>query len=347
MSDETDKTPEQEQLERRRLSRLIDALPVFSGFTSPDGHLLRIQPETDEAFLWNLPSFSYAHESITQIVDLCERAAGGHHVQIERPYRKSSSGDQNSNFGRGLLTLSPIIDDKNTVEELAVTFLDCDEHQLTEQDDFAKIRLVEVNRRIDSMLSLAQTLIEASVSPGKIEADRDQLYKRLDALASIIDVVSDPDLDALSVENLIDMALDTLPAALKRQRLQRLTSGGEIPIATLPFMILLLTELSDNACQYGAWREKDGPHCGTVSIQSEMIDTSAGRFLRLHWLEDGGPSVPAILNSGFGMTLGERLFPEITGGTSTLLKSEDGINWTFQLPLPDVQNDFGFSGDDV
>lgn len=339
MSDEEDHTAKQEQLERRRLSRLIEALPAFSGFTTPDGHLLQSRPPTDESFLWTLPFFTDTHDSVTQIVDLCERASKGERIQIERPYVKSEKEETNI-YGRGLLTLSPIFDDKGHVDELAVTLLDCDETGLAPRDEFAKSRLAEANSRIESMLSLAQIVIEASRSKQGAQ-ERDQLSDRLNALASVIDIICDPAVSGMQIDPLIFEALDAIPSRLKNDRLQLMTNGGEVPISAIPIMMLLFTELVANARQHGAWRDTDRDK-GTVSIQSEILDSVQGRVLRLHWIEDGGPRVSAVLGRGFGLTLGERLFPQITGGASELVNSEEGLSWRFELPIEET--DAGFLG---
>ncbi|MEM7727655.1 MAG: hypothetical protein AAF311_00095 [Pseudomonadota bacterium] len=334
-----------EQLERRRLARLVDALPVFSGFASPDGHLMQARPQTSESFLWSLPEFAYAHDSVTQVVDMCEKASKGERVQVERPYLKETVG-QSALYGRGLLTLSPILDDKGHVEELAVTLLDCDEAGLTPHDAFAKSRLSEANARIESMLSLAQTVVEVSHPLIGTAEGRDRLSDRLDALAAVIETVSEPDLADMPIEALIETALEGMDSGRRTHRLQLMMGGGAVPITYVPLVMLLLSELVTNACLHGAWRDDSGDRQGTVAVQSEVLDSVSGRVLRLHWIEDGGPPVSAVLGRGFGFTLGERLFPQITGGTARLLNSEDGISWTFELPIPDT-DDFDFDGIDA
>ena len=274
-------------------------------------------------------------------MDLCERAAKGERVQVERPYLKSS-GEEKNVYGRGLLTLSPIEDEKGHVEELAVSLIDCDEVGIEPENPFAKSRLSEVNARIQSMLSLAQTVVEVSDPLAGGTSSRDRLSDRLDALGSVIDAVSDPDLGDMPVEDLVKTAMHGVPETLTETRLTLMFGGGNIPIASVPLMILMLTELVSNACRHGAWRGETG----TVSIQSEVLDSIKGRVLRLHWIEDGGPRVSAVLGRGFGMVLGERLFPQITGGTAHLLNSEEGLSWTFELPVPQ-DDEFDFDGLDL
>lgn len=328
-----DETAAQEQVERRRLSRLIDALPVFSGFVSPEGHLIQTHPKMDATFLWDIAAFSYDPASITQIVALCECASKGERVQIERPYRKNSPHSADL-FGRGLLTLSPVMDDVGHVEELAAILMDFDEAGLPPHDEFAPSRLSGANARIESMLSLAQTVIEASKNDTGGMMDRERLTTRLNTLASIIDTVSDLNRSAVDIETLIQSALETVPDTLKIDRLQRVTNGGELPISAVPLMGLLLAELIDNAREHGAWRDGPDDPKGSVSIQSEITDGRRGRVLRLHWIEDGGPRVPTALKPGFGFLLGERLLPQVTGGTATLHTSEEGMHWSFELPVP-------------
>ncbi|MGB3456147.1 MAG: hypothetical protein WBG08_06640 [Litorimonas sp.] len=343
MLDDGEKQTAREQQERRRLARLIDALPVLSGFASPDGHLIRTHPQTQETFLWSLPAFAYAHDSVTQIVNLCERAAGGERVQVERAYLKRRDG-QADVFGRGLVTVFPVQDDKEQVDEIAFSLVDCDEAGIAKPDTFAKSRLAEANARIESLLSLAQTVIEVSQPQIGRPGGRDRLTDRLDALAAVIDDISDPDRADMPIEDLARTALQNVPEEIRAQnRVQLMLEDGVVPIAFVPLVLLILSELCSNALEHGAWRNSSGRYCGRVSLQSELLDIATGRVLRLHWIEDGGPKVSAALGRGFGFTLGERLFPQITDGRANLLNTEDGLSWTFELPVP-APDVFDFDG---
>ena len=350
-----------EQRARRRLNRLVNALPVFSGFMSPDGHLLQTRPPTQEAFLWALPMFAYSHDSITQIVDLCETASQGERVQVERPYLKAAfdpPGEKapyagpRGEHGRGLLTLTPITDADGYVDELAVTLIDCDENGLSVRDERAKSRLAKVNQRIGGLLSLAQTVVEAMVAgQGTPKAVlRDRMADRLDALALMIDPLADPDTDSLPMAGVIDRTLSGLPREIVRDRLTRSLAPARLPVEMAPIFALTLSELASNARQHGAWSGMAGNRSGHVTLECETLDSARGRTLRLHWIEDGGPAVSAVLPRGFGLTLAERLFPQLTGGTSVMLNSEDGLSWTLEVPVrraspdPDGALDGGFDG---
>lgn len=331
MPEEDNKSMAQEHVERRRLSRLLEALPVFSGYISPDGHLSRTQPATDASFLWSLPAFSYAHDSVTQIVDLCESAARGERVQIERTYWKKGS-DETGHYREGLLTLTPILDENDYVDEIAVSLIDNTDVVDAPINNFAKSRLTNANRRISGMLDLAQTVIEASQST--LQDDRNGMARRLDTLASVIDLISDPDLSYVSLHTLIENSVQFLPDSADCGPLQLDLNESDIPVLTAPLITLLLSELLDNAAHHGAWRRRPGDPVGTVSIQAEILtDSAQNETLHLNWMEDHGPVVPAVLGRGFGIMLGERLFPQLTGGHSHMLNSEDGISWTFKIPI--------------
>lgn len=345
MAGEAGRGAAQEQLERRRLARLIDVLPVFSGFVSSDGHITQSRPATAESYLWALPEFAYAPDSVTQIVDLCERAARGERIQVERPYLRSSH-DTTALFARGLLTLTPVLDDKDRIDELAVTLIDCDENGLTPPDPMGRTRLATANSRIDAMLSLAQTVIE-SAAPSDRSDDaeiRERMTERLDMLASIIDIVADPDREDVPVEHLLDMALANMRKTLPPTRLRHDALEGLIPIASAPLMILLLHELAANAQRHGAWRPGTEERGGQVMIQSEILDDMQGRSLRLHWIEDGGTGIGSNIRRGFGFEIAEHLFAQVTGGRADLFDSEDGVSWSFELPVGNPGDDSDFEG---
>ena len=347
----------QEQIARRRLVRLMDALPVFSGFCSPDGHLLQTWPATKETFLWSHPAFGYSHDSITDIVDQCERAANGERVQVERPYNEgfaSGRALQEASLRRGLLTLTPVADEEGFVDELGFTLMDCEANGLAVRDERAASRLAEANARIASVLSLSQTVIETlSARSVRRRAMRDDIAARLDVLARTIDPLSQIDMETLDFDAVVTLALADRTRGIARGRFARQTQAGRVPLDFVPLFVLVLSELAANARRHGAWRTGKGAS-GRVTLQSEVLDTERGRVLRVHWVEDGGPEVPAILSTGFGLTLGARLFPQLTGGRASYLDSRDGLSWTFELPVgsePDAEPegfgtfDSGYGGD--
>ena len=331
MPEEDKRSMAQDHVERRRLSRLLEALPVFSGYISPDGHLSRTQPPIDATFLWSLPAFSYAHDSVAQIVDLCEISARGERVQIERPYWKKGP-DGSGQHKNGLLTLTPILDENDYVDEIAVSLIDSADVSDAPINKFAKSRLANANRRISVMLDLAQTVIEASQNT--FHDDRHEMSRRLDTLASVIDLISDPDLLHVPLDTLVENSVRHLPSGIDCGPLELALNGCEVPVLTAPLITLLLSELLDNAAHHGAWRRRPRDPVGTVFIQAEILNEDAqNEVLHLTWIEDHGPTVPAVLGWGFGFMLGERLFPQLTGGNSHKLNSEDGISWSFKVPI--------------
>lgn len=342
----TPREPADERIARRRLTRLIDALPVFSGFASPDGHLLMTRPPTQEAFLWALPLFSYSHDSITQIVDLCERAARGEDVQVERPYRKQTGSDDAGQLGRGLLRIVPVRDEDGFVDELGITLIDCDVNGLDMRDERAKVRLAEANERIDGLLSLAQTVIETLAqrpASARRAPARDAMGARLSALARMITPLSDPHARTLPLDTLLGYALEDVDPDTRRTRLTRDIAPSDVAIEIAPIYMLMLWELARNAVEHGAWR--DGGE-GRVVVDAATLDTPQGRVVRLHWIEDGVHNMPAILSRGFGLTLGERLFAQRTGGASSMLDTPDGMSWTLEVPAAG-DDDPGGAGDDL
>ncbi|MEL6686993.1 MAG: hypothetical protein AAFP97_05170 [Pseudomonadota bacterium] len=337
MPDEDTIEQSQEQVEQRRLSRLLNALPVFSGYITPDGHISRTHPETDASFLWSIPAFSYAHDSVTQIVDLCETAAQGERVQIERPYWKQSSEVESNSYGLGLLTLTPIFDDDANVDEIAVSLLDCDDAGVAQTNEFATSHLSAAHHRIRIVLDLAQTIIEASQGADAITHDK--MNRRLDAVINIVDLISDPDRSEVPLKQLVQQSLGNLPERDNHTPLIKRLNKATIPISKVPLIALLLSELFDNASLHGAWRRGPGDPTGTITIKADVLDSAYGKNLHLQWIEEEGPSVPGLLNRGFGFTLAERLFPQLTGGEAQMLNAKNGLCWTFKLPISDAVND--------
>lgn len=350
MSDNVKNGLAREQVERRRLSRLIEALPVLAGFISPDGHILHTVTPNSQTFIWDMPEFAYSHDAITTIIDLCDQAARGDRIQTERPYRRAGGDPETIDFGRGLLTMDPMRDEDGHVTEIAVSLIDCDDHAIPLGKPLERSRLAIANHRIETVLSFAQMVIEslweneetrladAPTSKPTTPHHRDRMSERLDTIASIIDPLSDPDLDVIPLEILVDCVLFSSPHPLPQSRLRAILPDADIPMDLAPLMTLMLGELMSNAFHYGAWNDQHPDRHGHVCLEADLLDGVNGPVLRIDWTEDGGPSVTALSSAGFGMTLCERIFPQVTGGTSTMTNLEDGISWTFELPMPTLDD---------
>lgn len=346
VSDDLEHQIANEQIERRRLSRLIEALPVLAGFISPDGHLLHTVSPNNQTFIWDMPEFSYSHNSVTAIIDFCDRAARGERIQLERPYRKNIGRSRKVELGRGLLTFDPMQGSDGHINEIAVSLIDCDEHKIPSAQPLEKSRLAIANNRIESTLSFAQMVVETlwfeefsatdASGSGATPSRRDRMSQRLDMIASIIDPLSDPDLDVIPLEVLIDSISSSQGGADFDQNLRLLLPDADIPMEHAPLMALVLGELFLNARQHGAWSRPDPDGgLGHICVEADQFDGPDGSYLRIDWTEDGGPSVPVFDNRGFGLTLCERLFPQMTGGSATMANLEDGISWTLELPVRD------------
>lgn len=339
VSDELENPLASEQIERRRLTRLIDALPVLAGFISPDGHVLHTVGPNKQTFIWDMPEFAYSHDSVTSIIDLCDRAARGERIQIERPYRKNRPGKKDIILTRGLLTFEPMRDEDGEINDIAINLIDCEDYDIPIAKPLEKSRLATANRRIESALSFAQMVIETlwenREHPSGSVSSRDRISERLDVIASIIDPLSDPDLNTVPLEILVDCVLSTFSDTPDNTRLKVLLPDADIPMDYAPLMALMLGELMNNAFEHGAWNDDGSMRRGHVCIEADQFDGPQGSYLRIDWTEDGGPDVAMFNTKGFGLTLCERLFPQITGGASTMTHLEAGICWTFELPIDD------------
>ena len=356
LSDDLDHKIAQEQLQRRRLSRLVDALPVLAGFVSPDGHILHSISLNQQSFIWEMPEFSYSHDSVTTVIDLCDRAGRGERLQLERPYcRSQEDNNDNVELRRGLLTFDPMFDEDGNVSEIAVSLIDCEDHGIPPLKPQERSRSAIANMRVQSVLSFAQMVIETlwdgaqdtsetpddgPISEAEEKTRRQRMSRCLDTIASIIDPISDPDLDTVPLEVIIDCVLSIQPSPELRNRLRILMPDADIPIDYVPLLALMIGELMANARAYGPWRHDD--HCvgdavalGHICVEADLFDGPGGPHLRIDWTEDGVAKIAPFEGPGFGLTLCERLFPQITSGSATMTSFNDGISWTFELPVSD------------
>ena len=109
------------------------------------------------------------------------------------------------------------------------------------------------------------------------------------------------------------------------------------PKATLS-LHFVLHELATNAAKYGA----PAMDVGRVDIQWSMEQKAEGPFLRLTWIESGGPKVTVPKRRGFGTTDIENSVGYELNGQTTMQFLEQGLQCEFLIPW---RNEIGFAAD--
>jgi two-component sensor histidine kinase len=137
---------------------------------------------------------------------------------------------------------------------------------------------------------------------------------------------------AIAVGELVQMELGAL-ASLDDQRVTVDGPSVALPRHSVQLLSLALHELVTNSLKYGALNKASG----TLLIQWSLIETaSAGRAVRIEWVENGGkPSSTTITSErrGFGRVLLEEALPNQLGATTNFELRSGGIDCCLEIPL--------------
>jgi two-component sensor histidine kinase len=94
-------------------------------------------------------------------------------------------------------------------------------------------------------------------------------------------------------------------------------------------MMLVMHELAVNAAKYGALSKDKG----RVAVDWTIERDGAGRLLRLHWVESGGPPVRPPERNGFGITLIEGSIAHELDGRAAIEYRPEGLVCELRFPL--------------
>jgi len=192
---------------------------------------------------------------------------------------------------------SPIDDEKGDVGGVLVVCNDVTERVLAERHKELLAR--EMNHRIKNTLATVQAIARQTLRDDvRLAAAREAFESRLLALSRTQDILLSNRGSGADLSTVVENALEH--HGCDRFRFE----GPSIRLApaAITSIAMALHELSTNAAKYGALSAPEGH----VEISWEIFSTDAGRHLRFHWAEVGGPPVRPPHSRGFGSRLIER-----------------------------------------
>jgi PAS domain S-box-containing protein len=128
-------------------------------------------------------------------------------------------------------------------------------------------------------------------------------------------------------------------AALVNNQLAPYATGRNVTIigsdvmldsAAIQAVAMVLHELVTNAVKYGALSAPGGH---VFVIWQRLPNGDAAETLMFTWRERGGPSVPIVVESGYGSSLIRDLIPHELGGKVDLVFEADGVSCRIDIPL--------------
>ncbi len=200
---------------------------------------------------------------------------------------------------------------------------------VTERHDAELLRQTLVNElshRVKNMLAMVQSIGSQTLRQcGSLEEFKLAFEGRLHSLARVHDLLVKENWGGADLDLLVRRTLE--PHGMEdRTRIAgpslRVTAEAGVAMA------LVLNELATNAVKYGALSNERGH----LEVTWELDSRADGKWVRLRWLEAGGPPVTPPTRRGFGSTLIERSICHQLGGTATQDFPPEGLNCEIAFP---------------
>jgi PAS domain S-box-containing protein len=293
-----------------------------------NGHLGAIVESSDDAIIsknlsgiilsWNKGAerlFGYtADEAVGQHISLLipadrlneepgiiERIRRGERIDHYETLRRRKDGS----LVEISLTVSPVKNARGLVVGASKIARDNSERKRAEQA--RDLLLHEIKHRVKNTLGTVQAIAAQTFREGPRQ-ERDAFTGRLRALSNAHDLLTQQDIDQVSVRNMVQRAL----APFQENRTARFhVSGTDVILSANQALLLAMAihELATNAVKYGALSNATG----TVTLGWDVQGAGDRQKLAMEWRESGGPPVGGPERKGFGSTLIERALQQEQG----------------------------------
>lgn len=197
----------------------------------------------------------------------------------------------------------------------------------------AKLLIDELNHRVKNTLATVQSLASQTARGAPTPQDfRERFEGRLIALSKAHDQLTQHHWESADLRDLLSGSFAPYPGAVPG----RVSLRGE-DIVLRPRAVLTLAmavhELVTNAVKYGALSVPGG----RIEIRWQPVEEPEGRkFLRIDWMEEGGPTVVEPQQRGFGSKLIEGSIAAELGGRARLTYAPEGLRCEMLIPLEAV-----------
>ncbi|WP_210357320.1 HWE histidine kinase domain-containing protein [Sphingomonas beigongshangi] len=195
----------------------------------------------------------------------------------------------------------------------------------------ADVTISELRHRLKNLISIAQALVIQSLRGSEIFTEAAAtIEKRLDAVASSVDLMLRTDWGPVDLRELAPLALAQSASFTDRISIE----GPKVDIAPdwVTMLIVALHELETNALKYGALSNNHGSVRLSWAVSGR---SNAQPVLDIEWCEIGGPPVAKPEHTGFGSRLATTLLQRHLRGRAELIFEERGLIWRVSAPLAD------------
>ena len=223
---------------------------------------------------------------------------------------------------------SPVYDAEDRLLYVVRVVQDITERKASEQRQ--KLLMDELNHRVKNTLATVQSLASQTARGAHTPAAfRERFEGRLIALSKAHDQLTIHHWESADLRELLSGSL----APYAGVGSERVVLRGE-DVVLRPRAVLTLAmavhELTTNAAKYGALSVPGG----RIEIHWQPVRGDNGRpMLRIAWIEQGGPSVTAPEQRGFGSKLIEGSIAAELGGTARLAFDSQGLRCEIVIPM--------------
>lgn len=229
------------------------------------------------------------------------------------------------------LVYQPIRNEENAVTHIFVQGSDVTERVVAERHQ--RMLMHELSHRVKNTMAVVNALairtLRGAASLGEAEAS---LVARIATLSRAQDILTRRRGDGARIGDVVAAAVQS-----HDDDRERFTMDGPAlnlnPSAVLA-LSLALHELSTNATKYGALSDDQGQ----VAINWVIKPADDGLVLHFVWEETGGPLVSPPTRRGFGLRLIEDAVSAETGGTARLQFQPEGVLFTLDAPLEEIED---------
>ena len=223
---------------------------------------------------------------------------------------------------------SPVHDAGDKLLYVVRVVQDVTERKALEQRQ--KLLMDELNHRVKNTLATVQSLASQTARAARTPAVfRERFEGRLIALSKAHDQLTIHHWESVDLRELMSGSLAPYTGVGPERVILR---GEDVVLRPRAVLTLAMAvhELTTNAAKYGALSVPGG----RIEIHWQPVRGDNGRpMLRIDWIEQGGPSVTAPEQRGFGSKLIEGSIAAELGGTARLAFDSQGLRCEIVIPM--------------
>jgi PAS domain S-box-containing protein len=225
-----------------------------------------------------------------------------------------------------LISAAPLTHEGEAISGCVITMVDLSQRKITERQQL--LMMGELDHRVKNTLALVLSIANRTLSKeDTLEGFHASFSGRIQSLSATHNLLAEKAWKDLTVADVVKTELTPF-TSVHSDRVQ--FEGLDIGIKPRAAIALGMTihELTTNAVKYGALSSEEG----RLRLRAEQD----ADFLKLEWIEGGGPSVKEPQRKGFGRTVIGRSLQYSPHGGADLSFHPDGVRCSIRIPIEDI-----------